>query len=182
MRAIALDVQGALKLEDDVWRDERGVFVETWNARTLAGIGLDVSFVQDNLSLSKQWTVRGLHYQITQPQGKLIRVLSGKIYDVFVDLRRRSSTFGRAVGVYLSADDYAALWIPPGCAHGFVALEDDTRVTYKVTDFWAPGAERTLLWNDPALGIEWPIPKDATPIISQKDANGTPLAAAACYE
>lgn len=181
MRVTALGIDGALKLQQDVWRDERGLFVETWNARSLAQAGLDVTFVQDNLSISKQWTVRGLHYQITQPQGKLIRVLTGKIYDVFVDLRRSSPTFGRTVGIYLSADDYEAIWVPPGCAHGFLALQDDTRVTYKVTDYWAPGAERTLLWNDPALRIEWPLPPNTTPIISQKDASGTPLAAAATY-
>lgn len=182
MRAVKLDIDGALKLQHDVWRDERGLFMEAWNERELARVGLESRFVQDNLSLSRQWTVRGLHYQIQQPQGKLIRALTGKIYDVIVDLRRHSPTFRRMIGIYLSADDYEALWVPPGCAHGFLALEHDTRVTYKVTDYWAAQFERTLLWNDPALGIEWPIPAGTTPIVSKKDAAGMPLESAAQYE
>jgi dTDP-4-dehydrorhamnose 3,5-epimerase len=182
MRAVKLDVDGALKLQHDVWRGERGLFLEAWNERELARIGLEARFVQDNLSVSRQWTVRGLHYQIQQPQGKLIRILTGKIYDVIVDLRRHSPTFRRAIGIYLSADDHEALWVPPGCAHGFLALEHDTRVTYKVTDYWAAQFERTLLWNDPALGIEWPVPDGITPIVSKKDATGMPLESAAHYE
>lgn len=182
MRASALDIDGALKLEHDVWRDERGLFVETWNERALGRCGLDIRFVQDNLSLSRQWTVRGLHYQIQQPQGKLVRVLTGKIFDVIVDLRRRSPTFRRAIGVHLAADEYDALWVPPGCAHGFLALEHDTRVSYKVSDYWAAPFERTLLWNDPSLGIEWPIPNGVAPIISAKDAAGVPLENTLCYE
>ncbi len=182
MRASTLDIDGALKLEHDVWRDERGLFVETWNERALGRCGLDVRFVQDNLSLSRQWTVRGLHYQIQQPQGKLVRVLTGKIFDVIVDLRRRSPTFRRAIGVHLAADEYDALWVPPGCAHGFLALEHDTRVSYKVSDYWAAPFERTLLWNDPSLGIEWPVPNGVTPIISAKDAAGVPLENTLCYE
>jgi dTDP-4-dehydrorhamnose 3,5-epimerase len=182
MRAVKLDIDGALKLQHDVWRDERGLFMEAWNERELARIGLEARFVQDNLSVSRQWTVRGLHYQIQQPQGKLIRVLTGKIYDVIADLRRQSPTYRRTIGIYLSADDYEALWVPPGCAHGFLALEHDTRVTYKVTDYWAAQFERTLLWNDPALGIGWPIPDGITPIVSKKDAAGMPLERAAHYE
>lgn len=182
MHAAKLDIDGALKLQHDVWRDERGLFMEAWNERELARVGLEARFVQDNLSLSRQWTVRGLHYQIQQPQGKLIRVLTGKIYDVIVDLRRHSPTFRRMIGLYLSADDYEALWVPPGCAHGFLALEHDTRVAYKVTDYWAAQFERTLLWNDPALDIEWPIPGGITPIVSKKDAAGMPLESAAHYE
>lgn len=182
MRASALAIDGVLKLEHDVWRDERGLFVETWNERALAGCGLDVRFVQDNLSLSRQWTVRGLHYQIQQPQGKLVRVLTGRIFDVVVDLRRQSPTFRRAIGVHLAAEQYDALWVPPGCAHGFLALEQDTRVSYKVTDYWAAQFERTLLWNDSSLRIEWPIPTGITPIISAKDAAGAPFESAPCYE
>jgi dTDP-4-dehydrorhamnose 3,5-epimerase len=182
MRASALAIDGTFKLEHDVWRDERGLFVETWNERELARCGLEVRFVQDNLSLSRQWTVRGLHYQIQQPQGKLIRVLTGRIFDVLVDLRRGSPTFRRAIGVHLAADAYEALWVPPGCAHGFLALEPDTRVSYKVTDYWAAAFERTLLWSDSALGIEWPIPPGVTPIVSAKDAAGVPLEHAPCYE
>lgn len=182
MRSVNLELDGALKLQHDVWRDERGLFVETWNERELAECGLDVRFVQDNLSLSRQWTVRGLHYQIQQPQGKLVRVLTGKIYDVIVDLRRHSPTFHHAIGVHLCADEYDALWVPPGCAHGFLALENDTRVTYKVTDYWAAQFERTLLWNDASLGVQWPIPNGIAPIISSKDADGMPLRSAPYYE
>ncbi len=182
MRATSLDIDGALRLEHDVWRDERGLFVETWNERELARCGLELRFVQDNLSLSRQWTVRGLHYQIQQPQGKLVRVLTGKIFDVIVDLRRRSPTFRHAIGVHVSAEDYDALWVPPGCAHGFLALEHDTRVSYKVTDYWAAQFERTLLWNDAELSVEWPIPQDVSPIVSSKDAAGIPLQSAPYYE
>ena len=182
MRVLTLDIDGVLKFQHDVWQDERGLFLETWNGRELANNGLAADFVQDNLSISKQWTVRGLHYQIEQPQGKLIRVITGRIYDVIVDLRRRSPTFRRAIGVQICADDHESLWVPPGCAHGFLALEHDARVAYKVTDYWAPQFERTLLWSDPALGISWPIRTGIHPIVSQKDAAGTPLDNAAYYE
>jgi dTDP-4-dehydrorhamnose 3,5-epimerase len=181
MRAIALELAGVLKIEHDVWRDERGLFVETWNRRELVKCGVVDDFVQDNVSVSKQWTVRGLHYQIQQPQGKLVRVLSGEIFDAVVDLRRSSPSFGQAIGIRLSARTYDALWIPPGFAHGFLALENDTKVTYKVTDYWAPKSERTLLWNDPKLKIDWPIPPDAMPIVSAKDAIGAPLDRAESY-
>lgn len=181
MRAIPLELPGVLKFEHDVWRDERGLFVETWNRRELVKCGVAEDFVQDNVSVSRQWTVRGLHYQIQQPQGKLVRVLSGEIFDAVADLRRSSPSFGRAIGIRLSAHTYDALWIPPGFAHGFLALENDTKVTYKVTDYWAPKAERTLLWNDPKLQIDWPIPRDATPIVSAKDAVGAPLEDAESY-
>lgn len=182
MRAFALELDGVLRLERDVWRDDRGLFLETWNPQALARVGLEATFVQDNLSLSKQWTLRGLHYQIQPPQGKLISVVTGSIYDVVVDLRRRSKTFRRAIGIHLAADEYAALWVPPGYAHGFLALEPDTRVAYKVTDSWAPDFERTLLWQDPALAIQWPIPAGIAPIVSKKDAAGSPLDSAAYYE
>lgn len=181
MRAIALELAGVVKFEHDVWRDERGLFVETWNRRELAKCGVEADFVQDNVSVSRRWTVRGLHYQIQQPQGKLVRVLSGEIFDAVVDLRRSSPSFGRALGIRLSAQTHDALWIPPGFAHGFLALENDTKVTYKVTDYWAPKAERTLLWNDPQLKIGWPIPPDVTPVISAKDAAGAPLDRAESY-
>lgn len=183
MRVANLSIEDALKIQHDVWRDERGLFVETWNERDLARCcGLDVRFVQDNLSLSRQWTVRGLHYQIQQAQGKLIRVVTGRIYDVIVDLRRRSPTFRKAMGIYLSADEFESLWVPPGCAHGFLALEHDTRVSYKVTEYWAAQFERTLLWSDAALALEWPIPKGITAIVSSKDLAGTPLNSTPYYE
>ena len=181
MRALPLALPGVLKFEHDVWRDERGLFVETWNQRELAKCGVEQAFVQDNVSESRQWTVRGLHYQIQQPQGKLVRVLSGAIFDVVVDLRRSSPSFGQAIGIRLSAQTYDALWVPQGFAHGFLALENDTKVTYKVTDYWAPKFERTLLWNDPKLNIDWPIPADATAIVSGKDAVGALLDSAECY-
>ena len=181
MRAIPLELAGVLKFEHDTWRDERGLFVETWNRRELAKCGVEADFVQDNVSVSRQWTVRGLHYQIQQPQGKLVRVLSGEIFDAVVDLRRSSPSFGRAIGIRLSAQTYDALWIPPGFAHGFLALENDTKVTYKVTDYWAPKFERTLLWNDPKLKLDWPIPPHATPIVSAKDAVGAALDGAESY-
>jgi dTDP-4-dehydrorhamnose 3,5-epimerase len=181
MRAIELELPGALKIEHRVWPDERGSFVETWNEREFHKLGITDAFVQDNMSTSKQWTVRGLHYQVQQPQGKLVRVLAGAIYDVFVDLRRSSATFGRAIGVHLSAERAESLWIPAGFAHGFLSLADETKVAYKVTEFWAPQAERTLLWNDPALGIDWPVAPGAQPIVSAKDAAGLPFARAESY-
>lgn len=181
MRAIPLELPGVVKFEHDVWRDERGLFVETWNRRELVKCGVEADFVQDNVSVSKQWTVRGLHYQIQQPQGKLVRVLHGEIFDAVVDLRRSSPFFGRAIGIRLSAQTYDALWVPPGFAHGFLALENDTKVTYKVTDYWAPKFERTLLWNDPRLQLLWPIPPDTMPIVSAKDAVGATLEHAENY-
>lgn len=181
MRAIELELPGAIKVEHQVWRDERGAFVETWNEREFGKLGIPATFVQDNMSTSRRWTVRGLHYQIDQAQGKLVRAVAGEIFDVIIDLRRSSPTFGRALGVTLSAERGESLWVPQGFAHGFLALSDDTKVAYKVTDFWAPSMERTLLWNDPALGIDWPLPPGATPIVSAKDALGSRLDSAETY-
>jgi dTDP-4-dehydrorhamnose 3,5-epimerase len=181
MRATGLSIPGVLKIEHQLWRDERGMFTETWNERSFQDLGIGSKFVQDNLSISKRWTVRGLHYQVLQPQAKLIRVLAGEIYDVLVDLRRSSPTFGRAIGVHLTAQSGDSLWVPEGLAHGFLALAEQTQVAYKVTDFWLPKAERTLLWNDPKLGVEWPIPAGIQPIISAKDAAGTELQSAETF-
>lgn len=181
MRAINLELSGALKIEHQTWRDERGTFLETWNEREFQKLGISCRFVQDNMSTSKRWTVRGLHYQIQQSQGKLVRVLTGEIYDVIVDLRRSSATFGRAIGVHLSAEGAESLWVPAGFAHGFLSLAEDTKVAYKVTDFWSPQAERTLLWNDPELGVSWPLPSNVDPTISAKDAAGSTLASAETY-
>jgi dTDP-4-dehydrorhamnose 3,5-epimerase len=181
MRAVSLELPGVLKIEHRLWHDERGAFLETWNEREFHKLGLTAPFVQDNMSISKRWTVRGLHYQIQQPQGKLVRVLAGEIYDVIVDLRRSSPSFGRSLGIHLSAARAESLWVPSGFAHGFLALADHTQVAYKVTDFWAPQAERTLLWDDPQLAIRWPLPADLRPIISTKDAAGTLLAHAEAY-
>jgi dTDP-4-dehydrorhamnose 3,5-epimerase len=181
MRLVPLALPGPLLVESRVFSDGRGSFLETWNRRTLAAAGLEASFVQDNMSLSKRHALRGLHYQARQPQGKLVRVVSGAVFDVVVDLRRSSPAFGRVLTLELAADRHHALWVPPGFAHGFLSLADDTRVQYKVTDYWAPEWERTLAWDDPALAISWPLPAGARPILSDKDRAGTRLADADTY-
>jgi dTDP-4-dehydrorhamnose 3,5-epimerase len=181
VRVLELELAGAVKIEHQIWRDERGAFVETWNEREFQKLGLPATFVQDNMSTSRCWTMRGLHYQVEQAQGKLVRVVAGEIFDVIVDLRRTSPTFGRALGVTLSAERGESLWVPKGFAHGFLALAEQTKVVYKVTDFWAPKMERTLLWNDPELKIDWPLPSRTTPIVSAKDALGASLADAETY-
>lgn len=163
------------------FEDARGTFAEVWNARTFAAAGLDLGFVQDNHSHSRAGVLRGLHYQLHQPQGKLVRVVTGEVYDVAVDLRRSSPSFGRHVGVHLSADNGHMLWIPPGFAHAFYVLSQAADVLYKCTDYYAPEHDRTLLWNDPALGIDWPLRGGAAPILSPKDAAGAPLREAECY-
>jgi dTDP-4-dehydrorhamnose 3,5-epimerase len=166
-------------VEPRVFEDDRGFFFESWNARAFAAAGIEAPFVQDNHSRSRHGVLRGLHYQIEHAQGKLVRCVFGTVFDVAVDLRRSSPTFGRAVGVTLSADNRAMLWVPPGFAHGFVVLSDSADFLYKTTDYWYPEHERTLLWNDPALGIEWPLA--APPLLNAKDAAGTPLARAEVY-
>lgn len=168
-------------IEPKVFEDDRGYFLEVWNAQAYAALGMDMTFVQDNHSRSARGVLRGLHYQMVQPQGKLVRVTSGRVFDVAVDMRRSSPRFGRWVGVELSADNKRLLWIPPGFAHGFLALEDDTDFLYKCTDFYAGGHERTLLWSDPALGIDWPMNEVAQPIVTSKDAAGVLLADAELY-
>ena len=165
-------------VEPRVFGDERGFFMESWNARTLAAAGIDAAFVQDNHSRSRRGVLRGLHYQVLHAQGKLVRVVIGEVFDVVVDLRRSSPTFGAAVTVVLSAENRQMLWVPPGFAHGFMVLSESADFLYKTTDYWFPQHERTLLWNDPALGIAWP---DATPILAEKDAAGLPLARAETY-
>ena len=159
--------------------DDRGFFFESWNARAFADAGIDAAFVQDNHSRSRRGVLRGLHYQIEHAQGKLVRVVSGEVFDVVVDLRRSSPTFGRAVGMTLSAENRKMLWVPPGFAHGFLALSESVDFLYKTTDYWYPQHERTLLWNDPALAIDWPLA--VPPILAAKDAAGTPLAQAEVY-
>jgi dTDP-4-dehydrorhamnose 3,5-epimerase len=172
MRVRRLALPDVLLIEPDVFRDERGYFLETWQQQTYAAAGIEATFVQDNLSHSRRWTLRGLHYQVQRPQGKLVRVISGEIFDVAVDLRRSSRTFGRAVAVRLAADGLHAVWIPPGFAHGFLALTEGASVHYKVTDYWTRTAERVLTWNDPELGIEWPLPPGTPPLMSDRDRNG----------
>jgi len=158
-------------IEPDVFGDERGFFFESWNARAFADAGLDRAFVQDNHSRSAKGVLRGLHYQLARPQGKLVRVIAGRAFDVVVDLRRSSAQFGRWLGVELSASNKQLLWVPPGFAHGFLSLEDDTDFVYKCTDFYAREDERTILWSDRALGIDWPH-GIGEPIVSAKDAAG----------
>jgi len=166
-------------IEPRVFGDERGFFFESWNARAFAAAGLDATFVQDNHSRSRRGVLRGLHYQIEHAQGKLVRVTAGEVYDVVVDLRRSAPTFGRSVCIALSADNRRMLWVPPGFAHGFLALSEHAEFLYKTTDYWYAEHERTLLWSDPALRIEWPLA--GAPILAAKDAAGTPLASADTY-
>jgi dTDP-4-dehydrorhamnose 3,5-epimerase len=169
-----------LIIEPQIFGDERGFFYESFNQRQFAGTsGLDVSFVQDNHSKSARNVLRGLHYQIQQPQGKLVRVVAGAVYDVCVDIRRNSPTFGQWLGMSLSAANARQLWIPPGFAHGFIVTSDSAEFVYKTTDYWAPQFERCLRWDDPALGITWPL--DGAPQLSAKDLLGVPLAEAEVF-
>ncbi|MGH8678868.1 MAG: dTDP-4-dehydrorhamnose 3,5-epimerase [Burkholderiales bacterium] len=169
-----------LIIELQVFKDERGQFFESYNERALRqAAGIDAHFVQDNQSRSAKSVLRGLHYQIRQPQGKLVRVLSGAIYDVAVDLRRNSANFGRWTGLRMSADHPMVIWIPPGFAHGFLAVSDSCEVLYKTTDYYAPEHERTLLWNDTDLAIDWPL--QGAPRLSAKDAAGVALRRAETY-
>src|SRR5687767_7731736 len=157
MKATPTLIPDVLLVEPDVFGDARGFFYESWNQRRFdAAVGREVRFVQDNHSLSVRNVLRGLHYQVRQPQGKLVRVTAGEVYDVAVDLRRSSPTFGRWVGERLSAENRRMFWIPEGFAHGFVVLSETAEFLYKATDYYAPEHDRALLWNDPALGIEWP--------------------------
>lgn len=170
-----------LVLEPRVFGDARGFFYESFNARDFAqATGLQVEFVQDNHSKSARGVLRGLHYQITHAQGKLVRVVQGEVFDVAVDLRRSSPTFGQWIGVHLSADNHRQLWVPPGFAHGFVVLSESAEFLYKTTDYWYAEHERSLLWNDPAIGIAWPI--DFEPQLAAKDAATRTLAQADLYE
>jgi dTDP-4-dehydrorhamnose 3,5-epimerase len=173
-------ISDVLILEPKVFGDARGFFYESFNARDFAkASGLYVNFVQDNHSQSARGVLRGLHYQIQHPQGKLVRMTEGEVFDVAVDLRKASSTFGKWVGVTLSADNYRQLWVPPGFAHGFVVLSERAQFLYKTTDYWFPEYERSLLWNDPTVGIDWPI--DFAPQLAAKDAVGKPLGDAECF-
>jgi dTDP-4-dehydrorhamnose 3,5-epimerase len=167
--AIPTSLPGVLILEPKVFGDARGFFFESFNARDFARVtGLAVHFVQDNHSKSAKGVLRGLHYQIQHSQGKLVRVTQGEVFDVAVDMRRSSSTFGKWEGVVLSAKNKRQLWIPPGFAHGFLVTSDSAEFLYKTTDYWYPEHERSLLWNDPAVGIQWPA--QDTPLLAAKDA------------
>lgn len=168
MEVITTEIPGVLIFKPKVFGDERGFFMESFNRRAwLAATGVDCDFVQDNHSRSRRGVLRGLHYQIRQPQGKLVRVVSGEVFDVAVDLRRSSPTFGKWAGVRLSAENKLQFWVPPGFAHGFMVLSEEADFLYKATDFYAPEYERAIIWNDPQLAITWPA--DLTPELSDKD-------------
>jgi dTDP-4-dehydrorhamnose 3,5-epimerase len=172
MKFEPLALPDVVRVTLDVFRDDRGAFMETWQSRTFADSGIAGPFVQDNWSESKKGVLRGLHYQIVQPQGKLIAVVQGTIFDVVADMRRSSPTFGRWLAEPLSSDRAVALWVPPGFAHGFYVTSERATVLYKCTDFYAPPHERTIRWDDPHLAIDWPVPRGAVPIVSVKDAGG----------
>ena len=181
MHVIPTALAGVLVLEPRVFGDDRGFFMESYNRRSFAqATGLDIDFVQDNHSRSRRGVLRGLHYQLRQPQGKLVRVTHGAVFDVAVDIRRGSPTFGRWVGVELSADNHRQLWVPPGLAHGFVVLSDSAEFLYKTTDYYAPEHERSIAWDDPAIGIDWPLAAHGitAPLLSAKDRAGQPLSRA----
>lgn len=180
MLVIPTPLPGAMLIEPRLFSDHRGFFYESFNARDFeAQTGIDVRFVQDNHSLSARGVLRGLHYQLPRAQGKLVRVIRGAVLDVILDIRRSSPTFGQWFSQVLSADNRLQLWLPPGFAHGISVLEDATEVLYKTTDYWMPEHERTILWNDPALGIDWQLPGE--PILSDKDQCGIPLAQAEVF-
>jgi len=180
MLVIPTPLPGAMLIEPRLFSDHRGFFYESFNARDFeAQTGIDVRFVQDNHSLSARGVLRGLHYQLPHAQGKLVRVIRGAVLDVILDIRRSSPTFGQWLSQVLSADNRLQLWLPPGFAHGISVLEDATEVLYKTTDYWMPEHERTILWNDPALGIDWQLPGE--PILSDKDRCGIPLAQAEVF-
>ncbi|MBV8666480.1 MAG: dTDP-4-dehydrorhamnose 3,5-epimerase [Burkholderiaceae bacterium] len=183
MKAVQTAIDGVVILEPKVFGDDRGFFYESYNERRfveLAGLAAAPRFVQDNHSKSAKNVLRGLHYQIRQAQGKLVRVVAGEVFDVVVDIRRSSPTFGRSVGVTLSAANQRQLWVPAGFAHGFVVTSESAEFLYKTTDYWAPEHERCILWNDPALGIEWPV--DGEPVLSDKDRQGKLLSEAEVFE
>ena len=159
-------------IEPNVFGDERGFFMETYQLNKFAKAGISTNFVQDNHSGSQQGTLRGLHYQIKQTQGKLVRVIAGEVFDIAVDIRRNSSTFGQWVGEHLSAENRKELWVPPGFAHGFYVLSKWAEIVYKATNIYAPQWERSLIWNDSAIGIEWPLRDGKLPVLSEKDMNG----------
>lgn len=170
MKIIDTQIPEVKILEPQVYGDARGFFLETWNQRTFAALGLDIHFVQDNHSRSGQGILRGLHYQIRYPQGKLVRVTQGKVFDVAVDLRQSSPTFGQWVGTELSAENRRMFWVPSGFAHGFYVLSESADFLYKCTDFFMPEYDRSLRWDDPALNINWPLLNNQPPMISAKDA------------
>lgn len=182
MKIIETSMPNVFIIEPKVIGDERGFFMETYQAREFARAGLPMTFVQDNHSGSHQGILRGLHYQIHQAQGKLVRAVSGELFDVVVDLRKNSSCFGKWMSIILSAENKHALWIPAGFAHGFYVLSEWAEISYKTTEYYAPEWERTILWNDPDLGISWPLINGDPPILSAKDQKGVPFKDAEVFE
>ena len=170
MRFEVTNVPDVILICPDVIRDSRGFFLESWQEKKFAAAGLNLRFVQDNHSRSSQYTLRGLHYQVNHTQGKLVRVVQGAVFDVAVDIRRSSPTFGQSVSVVLSEENHCMLWVPPGFAHGFMVLSATADFLYRCTEFWVPENERAIIWNDPDLNIAWPLPANVTPMLSAKDA------------
>jgi dTDP-4-dehydrorhamnose 3,5-epimerase len=181
MKFLRADIPEVFIIEPKVFEDRRGFFMETYQAREFTEAGIRSDFVQDNHSRSMHFTLRGLHYQIQHAQGKLVRVVAGEIFDVAVDIRRSSMTFGKSIGILLSEQNKRQIWIPTGFAHGFLVLSEWAEVLYKATDFYDPEAERVILWNDPILNIAWPIPTGQLPIISPKDLAGRSFSEAEVY-
>lgn len=180
MKVVRTEIPDVLILEPEVFRDERGFFMETYNKRSFRdATGLEVEFVQDNHSSSERGVLRGLHYQLRQPQGKLVRVVVGEVFDVAVDLRRGSATFRKWVGVTITGSGHRMLWIPEGFAHGYLVLSENAIVLYKTTDYYAPEHERSILWNDAELGVRWPL--GGEPIVSAKDRHASPLRSAELF-
>lgn len=178
MEFVPTRIPEVVLIKPRVFGDARGFFLETWKDSLFAEANLPTRFVQDNHSHSTRWILRGLHYQVEQTQGKLVRVAHGVAYDVAVDIRRDSPTFGRWVGVELSAENHHMLWVPPGFAHGYLALTDEVDFLYKCTDYYAPEHERVIRWDDPQIGVEWPLPAGVQPKLAARDAQGTPFASA----
>lgn len=182
MNFIITKIPDVIVFQPKIYQDDRGFFMETYQKNFFEQIGIDHEFVQDNHSSSRKFTLRGLHYQVFHTQGKLVRAVIGEIFDVAVDLRKSSKYFGKWVGVTLSEKNKKVLWIPPGFAHGFVALSDRADVVYKATDFYDPKSDRSVRWNDPELAIDWPIPENVTPVISKKDSTAPLLKDAEIFE
>jgi dTDP-4-dehydrorhamnose 3,5-epimerase len=175
MEFVPTSLPDVILIQPPTHGDERGFVMESYRADKFAAAGISAPFVQDNHSFSRRGVLRGLHYQVRARQGKLVRALTGEVFDVAVDLRRRSPTFGRWVGVYLSSENHHQLWIPPGFAHGMYVVSETASVLYKMTDYYQREGERTLLWNDPRIGVAWPLIDGLPPILSAKDRRGTPL-------
>lgn len=182
MKIIQTRIPEVVCIEPDIFGDERGFFIETWRNSWFDQLDLNLQFIQDNHSQSRKGILRGLHYQIVQPQGKLVRVIRGEVFDVAVDLRRHSDTFGKWAGLHLSAQNKRMLWVPPGFAHGFLVCSDEAEFVYKCTDYYAPEHDRTLKWDDPEIGIEWPLDDIPHVLLSQKDRNGQLLSNADVFE